>query len=62
MPRSAILIPLICGWQQVFEGRLLKTVLVESGFEPHRQALELLKGFQPSAVVATGYGRQLPDE
>jgi len=43
----------------VSEGRLLKTKIVESGFEPHRQALELLKDYQPAAVVATGYGRHL---
>lgn len=43
----------------VYEGRLLKTELVESGFEPHRQALELLKDYQPAGVVATGYGRHL---
>lgn len=43
----------------VSEGRLLETKVVESGFEPHQQALELLKDFQPSGVVATGYGRHL---
>lgn len=43
----------------VSEGRVLKADVVESGFEPHRQALDLLKGCRPAGVVATGYGRHL---
>lgn len=43
----------------VSDGCLQNSIVVESGFEPHRQALELLKDYQPSGVVATGYGRHL---
>ncbi|PLX87553.1 MAG: 3-hydroxyacyl-ACP dehydratase [Desulfuromonas sp.] len=43
----------------VKDGQMLQNRVVESGFEPHRQALALLEDFRPSKVVATGYGRHL---
>lgn len=33
--------------------------LVESGFDPHAQALTLLDKYMPTQVTATGYGRHL---
>ncbi len=47
----------------VWDGeRLLDYKIVESGFEPHRQAEKMLSGLTPKAVVATGYGRHLAAE
>lgn len=44
----------------VWDGeRLLAHEIVESGFEPHRQAEKMLSAYRPAAVVATGYGRHL---
>ncbi|MBA3013857.1 MAG: 3-hydroxyacyl-ACP dehydratase [Proteobacteria bacterium] len=44
----------------VFDGdELLECRMVESGFTPHQQAEELLKGLKPHRVIATGYGRHL---
>ncbi|PLX50694.1 MAG: 3-hydroxyacyl-ACP dehydratase [Desulfobulbaceae bacterium] len=44
----------------VWDGeRLLAHEIVESGFEPHRQAEKMLSAYRPTAVVATGYGRHL---
>ncbi len=40
-------------------GRLLDFKIVESGFDPHRQALELIKPYRPKRITATGYGRHL---
>ncbi|MCB2182703.1 MAG: 3-hydroxyacyl-ACP dehydratase [Desulfobulbaceae bacterium] len=31
----------------------------ESGFEPHRQALEMVGSYKPGKITATGYGRHL---
>ena len=43
----------------VKDGRLVGSVMSESGFDPHRQSLELVRRYQPSRIVATGYGRHL---
>ena len=43
----------------VSEGKLLGSEVVESSFEPHKQAAELIARYQSSQVVATGYGRHL---
>ncbi|HBA86841.1 MAG TPA: 3-hydroxyacyl-ACP dehydratase [Geobacter sp.] len=40
-------------------GKVLHRTVVESGFEPHRQALQLLSSHPEARVVATGYGRHL---
>lgn len=41
-------------------GAIVHQSIVESGFEPHRQALQQLEAFQTgSRIVATGYGRHL---
>lgn len=40
-------------------GAMLSRTVVESGFEPHRQALQLLARHPKARVVATGYGRHL---
>ncbi len=41
------------------DGRLVDHQIVESGFDPQRQALEMLRRYEPVRVVATGYGRHL---
>jgi (R)-2-hydroxyacyl-CoA dehydratese activating ATPase len=41
------------------DGRLYDHQVAESGFDPHRQALEMLKKYSPKRIVATGYGRHL---
>lgn len=44
----------------VFSGdELVKCRMVESGFNPHQQAVELIKEFAPRHIMATGYGRHL---
>lgn len=43
----------------LLDGAIVHQSIVESGFEPHRQALQQLEPFRGSAVVATGYGRHL---
>lgn len=44
----------------VFKGdELVECRMVESGFNPHQQAEELLKSFTPRRIMATGYGRHL---
>jgi predicted CoA-substrate-specific enzyme activase len=43
----------------VRDGQLVNSRVVESSFEPHKQAAALLADFRPSRVVATGYGRHL---
>ncbi len=40
-------------------GSMQSRSVVESGFEPHRQALQLLAKHPKARVVATGYGRHL---
>ena len=40
-------------------GALLQRRVEESGFEPHRQALQMLSDHPQARVVATGYGRHL---
>ncbi|QWV97352.1 3-hydroxyacyl-ACP dehydratase [Geomonas nitrogeniifigens] len=40
-------------------GAVLQRRVVESGFEPHRQALKMLGEHPQARVVATGYGRHL---
>lgn len=47
----------------VWDGeRLVATRIVESGFEPHRQAEAMIAPFRAQRVVATGYGRHLAAE
>lgn len=41
------------------ERKLLDYKIVESGFDPHKQANELIKKYPSSIIVATGYGRHL---
>lgn len=41
------------------EGRLFDYQIAESGFDPHRQSLEMIKKYHPQRIVATGYGRHL---
>jgi predicted CoA-substrate-specific enzyme activase len=41
------------------DGLLINHQIRESGFDPHRQSLEMLAGLEPVRVVATGYGRHL---
>lgn len=44
----------------VFEDdELLECRMVESGFNPHQQAEEMIKGLTPHQIIATGYGRHL---
>ncbi len=44
----------------VVEGsRLVDFRIAESGFDPHRQSLEMIKGYHPARIIATGYGRHL---
>ncbi|MDU9048589.1 MAG: acyl-CoA dehydratase activase [Candidatus Electrothrix sp. Rat3] len=47
----------------VWDGeRLLEHRIIESGFEPHRQAEKMIADFRADRVVATGYGRHLAAE
>ncbi|MDA3969751.1 MAG: acyl-CoA dehydratase activase [Desulfobulbaceae bacterium] len=47
----------------VWDGkRLVDYKIVESGFEPHRQAEKMIAGLKATTVVATGYGRHLASE
>ena len=44
----------------VFEnGQLTEEKVVESSFEPHKQAAGMVSDYSPSLIVATGYGRHL---
>ncbi|MBC8318791.1 MAG: 3-hydroxyacyl-ACP dehydratase [Desulfobulbaceae bacterium] len=43
----------------VEDGRMIDYRIAESGFDPHGQALEMIKQYKPSKIVATGYGRHL---
>lgn len=33
--------------------------IAESGYDPHRQSLEMIKEYHPARIIATGYGRHL---
>lgn len=46
----------------VCDGRLLESRVVESGFEPHRQAFDMLDPYHSSGIIATGYGRHLAEK
>ena len=39
--------------------RLVDFQIAESGYDPHRQSLEMIKGYHPARIIATGYGRHL---
>lgn len=39
--------------------RLVDFKIAESGYDPHRQSLEMIKGYYPARIIATGYGRHL---
>ena len=39
--------------------RLVDFKIAESGYDPHRQSLEMIKGYHPARIIATGYGRHL---
>ena len=41
------------------DGKLISHQIRESGFDPHRQSMEMLAQLTPIRVVATGYGRHL---
>ncbi|MCX8031453.1 MAG: acyl-CoA dehydratase activase [Thermodesulfovibrionales bacterium] len=41
------------------DGQLLDYKILECGFQPHLQALEMIKEYQPNKIVSTGYGRHL---
>jgi predicted CoA-substrate-specific enzyme activase len=41
------------------DGKLHAYQVVESGFDPHMQSLEMIKQYHPRKIVATGYGRHL---
>lgn len=43
----------------VSNGRLLRSEVIESSFEPHKQAAELIARYKETQVTATGYGRHL---
>lgn len=40
-------------------GRLAAFKIAESGYDPHRQSLEMIRDYCPGKIVATGYGRHL---
>ncbi len=40
-------------------GRLVDFKIAESGYDPHLQSLKMMKGYHPSRIIATGYGRHL---
>jgi predicted CoA-substrate-specific enzyme activase len=40
-------------------GKLVDYQVRESGFDPHKQSLEMIKKYSPRRIVATGYGRHL---
>ena len=43
----------------VEDGKLVDSRIAESGYEPHLQALAMVKPYHPERIVATGYGRHL---
>lgn len=40
-------------------GCLVAFEIAESGYDPHRQSLEMIKDYHPDRIIATGYGRHL---
>lgn len=44
------------------EGKLVECQVRESGFDPHKQSLEMIKKYRPKRIVATGYGRHLAQQ
>jgi predicted CoA-substrate-specific enzyme activase len=43
----------------ISDGKLIDYQVRESGFDPHKQSLEMIKKYSPKRIVATGYGRHL---
>lgn len=43
----------------LIDGKLHDYQVCESGFEPHRQSLDMISKYRPDRIVATGYGRHL---
>lgn len=43
----------------VSDGQLISSEVVNSSFEPHKQAQDMVKRYNPLLVAATGYGRHL---
>lgn len=43
----------------VRDGKLQDYQVAESGFDPQRQSLEMVKKYSPKKIIATGYGRHL---
>lgn len=41
------------------DGVLIDHQVVESGFDPHRQSMDMIKRYKPRRIIATGYGRHL---
>jgi predicted CoA-substrate-specific enzyme activase len=41
------------------DGKLHAYEVKESGFDPHRQSLEMIRQYHPRKIIATGYGRHL---
>lgn len=41
------------------DGQLFDYRIAECGFDPYRQALEMIKEYYPQKIVSTGYGRHL---
>jgi predicted CoA-substrate-specific enzyme activase len=41
------------------DGKLHAYQVQESGFDPHKQSLEMIKQYHPTKIIATGYGRHL---
>ena len=41
------------------DGRLHAYQVEESGFDPHRRSLDMIKQYHPTKIIATGYGRHL---
>jgi (R)-2-hydroxyacyl-CoA dehydratese activating ATPase len=40
-------------------GRLVDSKIAESGYDPHKQSLEMVRYYHPTRIIATGYGRHL---
>jgi len=43
----------------LYKGELVDSKVIESSFEPHKQAAEMVSHYRSTPVVATGYGRHL---
>jgi predicted CoA-substrate-specific enzyme activase len=41
------------------DGKLHAYQVRESGFDPHRQSLDMIRQYHPTKIIATGYGRHL---